>query len=623
MKLLSWISSAAIILTYILGTQVFADGPPEIVINEIAWAGSFASSSDEWIELYNPGSEATDISGWQITKNTGSESLMIMIPPASTIAADGYFLISNFDAAGSILAAEPEMVEPAITLSNTQLQLKLYKGDFNDPSNLIDAAGDGGVPVAGNNTTKSSMERTADFGGWQDSTSQTNLDAGAQELATPGAANSAESLPPILTMIRPGAVEEGDELMVDEISGSGFMEGLELALKRDGQSIVGSDVHVASDTLIDSAKFITDGVAAGKWDLVLTNPDGLQATLPEAINITEAPPEYDLSTTVKINEVYPVPESGQEEFIELYNFGSKSVNLMGWQLDDIPNGGSAPYTIPSLTILPNKFLVISKTQSHVTLNDTGDSVSLIQPSGFELSKSVYTQTTKGSSWSWFENENKWTTTPTPNGINVFTQKVEKPEEPVVEEDEEPTHEYRPGDIILNELLPNPDEADEFIELQNHSSGTIDLKGWYLKDGSGKKYILGDHTQLQPSQLIVIYADVSGIALNNSGGEQVSLFDPTGQLISTAKYLDKAPVNVAYAFDAKNWVWTAQATPGQSNQIEIDEIEDTLVLAESIEEAEVLPVTGAGRFPVNRIFFVVFGALGILSWHRYAKKNKNN
>ncbi|MCJ7511903.1 MAG: lamin tail domain-containing protein, partial [Anaerolineales bacterium] len=36
-------------------------------INEVAWAGTLASSSDEWIELYNPGSEAIDLSGWRLT----------------------------------------------------------------------------------------------------------------------------------------------------------------------------------------------------------------------------------------------------------------------------------------------------------------------------------------------------------------------------------------------------------------------------------------------------------------------------------------------------------------------------------------------------------------------------
>ncbi len=623
MKAISWISSGALILTYILGSQVFADANPEVAINEVAWAGSFASSSDEWIELYNPGAESKDISGWQLTKNTGTESIMVTIPPASSIEAGGYFVISNFAAAGSVLASEPTLVDPAITLSNTQLQIKLYKGSFSDPANLVDTAGDGGVPLAGSNTTKSSMERTQDLSGWQDSSERENLDAGAQELGTPAAKNSTISMPPTLMSVSPNAVELGDELMVDEIIGTNFAAGLALELRREGQSIVGGAINVASAELIDAVRFDTNSATVGKWDLVLINPDGLQATLAEAINIESPPPQYDLATTIRINEVYPAPNSGQEEFIELYNFGDKAVSLMGWKIDDIPNGGSAPHTISALTILPNKFLVITKSQSHLTLNDTGDSVSLLQPSGLELDKVIFTEATKGSSWGWFDNENKWTTTVTPNGINVFTQKAEEDTEvPVAEEEEETVRKYKVGDVTINELLPNPDENEEFIELQNNTSESLNLEGWYLKDASGKKYTIKNSLLLKPGQLLVIYAEVSGIALNNSGGEEVKLFDPTHQVIDTVNYVDKAPVNVAYALDSKDWVWTAQATPGKPNQIEVNEIEDTTVLAETVEE-EILPVTGSAIKPWMAIMFVLFGALGILSWHRYAKKNYPN
>ncbi len=37
-----------------------------IIINEVAWSGTAASSADEWIELYNAGSSVVDLSGWRI-----------------------------------------------------------------------------------------------------------------------------------------------------------------------------------------------------------------------------------------------------------------------------------------------------------------------------------------------------------------------------------------------------------------------------------------------------------------------------------------------------------------------------------------------------------------------------
>lgn len=37
-----------------------------VVITEVAWSGTAASSADEWIELYNAGSETVDLAGWSV-----------------------------------------------------------------------------------------------------------------------------------------------------------------------------------------------------------------------------------------------------------------------------------------------------------------------------------------------------------------------------------------------------------------------------------------------------------------------------------------------------------------------------------------------------------------------------
>ncbi|MBN1858959.1 lamin tail domain-containing protein [Candidatus Bipolaricaulota bacterium] len=47
----------------LLGASCFGQG---IVINEVAWSGTAASSADEWIELYNAGPVAIDLAGWSI-----------------------------------------------------------------------------------------------------------------------------------------------------------------------------------------------------------------------------------------------------------------------------------------------------------------------------------------------------------------------------------------------------------------------------------------------------------------------------------------------------------------------------------------------------------------------------
>ena len=38
-----------------------------VVINEVAWAGTSASASDEWLELYNSGAADIDLTGWTLS----------------------------------------------------------------------------------------------------------------------------------------------------------------------------------------------------------------------------------------------------------------------------------------------------------------------------------------------------------------------------------------------------------------------------------------------------------------------------------------------------------------------------------------------------------------------------
>ena len=42
------------------------DNQSNVVINEIAWMGSAASASDEWIELKNTTNESINLSGWTL-----------------------------------------------------------------------------------------------------------------------------------------------------------------------------------------------------------------------------------------------------------------------------------------------------------------------------------------------------------------------------------------------------------------------------------------------------------------------------------------------------------------------------------------------------------------------------
>ncbi len=177
--------------------------PGDVIINELMWMGSSVSTADEWIEFKNRTDNDIPLDGWQITKiSAGTEQLMLTIPAGESILSHSRFLIANgnsYAGGDSQLDIEPDIWNTAVDLSDTNLQIKIYQGDYSDPTNLIDTAGGGGNPLAGINTSteKYSMERNSTHGdgtlvaNWHTANKAVNFDAASTiEKGTPKAINS-------------------------------------------------------------------------------------------------------------------------------------------------------------------------------------------------------------------------------------------------------------------------------------------------------------------------------------------------------------------------------------------------------------------------------------------------
>lgn len=164
---------------------------PAIAISEVGWAGSSASTADEWLELYNPGDGDVDLSGWTI-EGAATGGAALILPAGSVISASGTFLIANYkeDDSRSTLAAVPDWVTTAVALSNSSFHMVLRDA----ASNTVDVAGAlEAPPFAGNSgDRKASMERLYPFAAgdqpssWATSATSTGFDAGAAESGTPG-----------------------------------------------------------------------------------------------------------------------------------------------------------------------------------------------------------------------------------------------------------------------------------------------------------------------------------------------------------------------------------------------------------------------------------------------------
>lgn len=168
--------------------SVFAATKGDVVINEIAWAGSADNSNDEWIELYNRGNQAIDLSGWTI-EDDGSPSYKIT---GGVIEPHGYFLIEDSEVVVANVTADA-VINLSLANAGDSLVLKDPGGVIIDTVN----AG-GGAWFAGNGTDKSTMERIDPdvfddkAGNWASAISGNGSKSslGSNIFGTPKAANS-------------------------------------------------------------------------------------------------------------------------------------------------------------------------------------------------------------------------------------------------------------------------------------------------------------------------------------------------------------------------------------------------------------------------------------------------
>jgi photosystem II stability/assembly factor-like uncharacterized protein len=94
---------------------------------------------------------------------------------------------------------------------------------------------------------------------------------------------------PAFTSVTPAVVSNGGNLDNVAIKGTAFLSGLRVTLTRSGQTTVqATNVVVQADGLGLSCTMPLAGLAAGAWNLVITNPDGQPVTAENALTVNSA-----------------------------------------------------------------------------------------------------------------------------------------------------------------------------------------------------------------------------------------------------------------------------------------------------------------------------------------------
>ncbi len=147
---------------------------------------------------------------------------------------------------------------------------------------------------------------------------------------------------------------------------------------------------------------------------------GLQSPTPSEEPVDIGYQSLVYPTAVIINEILASPEGPdeKEEWIEIFNQNNFEVNLSYWQITDTV-GKITVYTFPSETkIAAQGFLVLSRPETEIALNNDGDKVMLFDPDAKVLDEVSYQNAPLGQSYSLTDSGWVWNNSLTPGSANV-------------------------------------------------------------------------------------------------------------------------------------------------------------------------------------------------------------
>lgn len=383
---------------------------PPVVINELLWMGSPKSAQDEWIELYNMSAQDIDLTGWKLTKlSSDVESDMLGIS-SGTIPAGGYFLIANYsqENENSALTIAPDLVNTDVSLVNSKLLIRLY----NASGTLVDTADEGiGAPFSGayvSGSTWASMERHrvdisgSEVGAWHTSSAAHGEIPGF--FATPRAENSNRA--PEILCDGPEEVERGAEATFTATATDADGDTVAISWEFSGTATDGTTfIHTFTDEGEASVRCIAHDGRAQTTDAVriFVRDDAVvppAATLPSPVlpsqTNTNVTPRQTIVPEVKgitsdrvlLTALLPNPigSDATEEFLEITNFSETALDLINWAVTD----GSRTYTFTASTVLESHgTLHVTRPVSGVSLNNSGDTIHLIDPFGTKVNGVEY------------------------------------------------------------------------------------------------------------------------------------------------------------------------------------------------------------------------------------------
>ena len=205
------------------------------------------------------------------------------------------------------------------------------------------------------------------------------------------------------------------------------------------------------------------------------------------------PYSADPLDAVMINEFLAHTDLPQVDYVELYNHGNTSVNLSGAYLSD--DRDTNKFRIPDGTVIAARgFVSFDENQLGFSLSSGGERIYFLNASSNKVIDVVaFDAQANGVASGRFPDG-----APTIHELSSNTPGVANA--PLLLRD-----------VVINEIMYNPisgDEDDEYVELFNRGSSTVDLSNWRINAGISYRFPIG--TTLAAGRYLVVAKNATNI-----------------------------------------------------------------------------------------------------------------
>jgi Lamin Tail Domain len=552
-------------------------GYPEkaVVINEIMYNPS--NGEPEWIELFNNTNNSIDLSDWAIS-DVITTPVFSNISGNNIIKSKSYLVISRDS---SILSYHRNISSNLIitnlpVLNNDADGVVLKDDEMFTIDSVFYRKEWGGK--SGSSIERISFETSSNIASnWGNS-----IDI---ELSTPGRINS----------IKP----KNYDLAITALS---FIPRFPIA--GENVFLCAKIKNNGTATAVFNSSFYFDSDSDNKPDHMLSSKYNITVNSSDSVIVISGAPINDVTTeiltaakinyqndedtlnnyfekflipgikqnAVLINEVMYSPSKDEPEWIELVNVSQDTLNLKNWMIGVLlPKLSKSFISADNLFLYPGEYFVIARDTSFFyihpefngkikllnfeTLGNTEDGIII-----YDFREGIIDSLKYSSLWGGIKGysiERISLEDYTNDSTNWSTCLSENKSTPGLENSLTNIRSYRKDDLVINEIMFDPDiNNGEFVEFYNCSNSQLNIGGWKIEDGSGKSYKLSNvNFNLSPSSFFVLASDsqifnnydlsnFQNVKVLNSGSlglskdERIILKDMKGNLIDSVLYNEK-------------------------------------------------------------------------------------